>query len=76
MRAFYVAIGALSFAAVQEGAHAHHSYSEYDDQRTVEFEGKLLDVAWQNPHVRFMVEAVDASNRAVVWDIESTSLNE
>lgn len=74
MRVRYLAIGVVGFTAVH-GVHAHHSYSEYDDQRTVELEGKLLDVAWQNPHVRFMVEAVDASDRVVVWDIESTSLN-
>jgi hypothetical protein len=49
--------------------------SEYDDQRSVEFEGTLLDVAWQNPHVRFMVEAKDANDRVVVWDVESTSVN-
>ena len=56
-------------------AYAHHSYAEYDDQRTIEFEGRLLDVAWQNPHIRFMVEAKDENNRVVVWDIEATSVN-
>jgi hypothetical protein len=54
---------------------AHHSYSEYNDQETVEFAGKLVDVAWQNPHVRFMVEAKDDKDRVVVWDVESTSVN-
>jgi hypothetical protein len=58
-----------------QGVHAHHSYSEYDDQRTIEFQGKLVDVAWQNPHVRFAVETADANNQVVTWDIESTSLN-
>lgn len=54
---------------------AHHSYAEYNDQATVEFEGKLVDVAWQNPHVRFMVEAKGDNDRVVVWDVESTSVN-
>jgi hypothetical protein len=33
---------------------AHHSGSEYA-QTTVEIEGTLLEVAWQNPHVHFFV---------------------
>ena len=56
-------------------AGAHHSYSEYDDKQTIEFEGKLIDVAWQNPHVRFTVEVKDKNDRVTLWDIESTSVN-
>jgi hypothetical protein len=58
-----------------QSAGAHHSYSEYDDQQAVEFEGKLVDVAWQNPHVRFTVQSAGPDSRVVTWDIESTSLN-
>lgn len=68
----------LSVAIVgycSQNADAHHSYAEYDDQQTVEFDGTLVDVAWQNPHVRFTVEAAGADGRVSTWDIESTSLN-
>ena len=54
---------------------AHHSYSEYDDSKSVEAEGKLVEVAWQNPHARILVESVDPSGTRVVWDIESAGLN-
>jgi len=74
-------IKALSLAAlvgvalVPLAAHAHHSYSEYDDTKSVEVEGKLVEVAWQNPHARILVESVDAAGARVTWDIESAGLN-
>jgi hypothetical protein len=72
---------ALLFAAVvgvgliAPSAHAHHSYSEYDDTKSVEVEGKLVEVAWRNPHARILVESVDAAGARVTWDIESAGLN-
>jgi hypothetical protein len=53
---------------------AHHSGSEYAPT-TVEIEGTLLEVAWQNPHVHFFVRAKDANGNAVTWDIEANSLS-
>jgi uncharacterized protein DUF6152 len=53
---------------------AHHSGSEYD-RTTVEIEGTLLEVAWQNPHVHFFVRAKDADGKETTWDIESNSLS-
>ena len=53
---------------------AHHSGSEYA-QTTVEIEGTLQEVAWQNPHVHFFVRAKDANGNLVTWDIESNSLS-
>ena len=60
---------------IASGARAHHSYSEYDDQRIVEIEGTLAKVAMQNPHIHFYVAGVGADGRAITWDLESTSLN-
>jgi hypothetical protein len=56
------------------GIRAHHSGSEYD-RTTIEIEGKLLDVAWQTPHVHFTVRTVDPSGKAITWDIEANSLS-
>lgn len=56
-------------------AHAHHSYSEYDDTKSVEVEGKLVEASWRNPHARIVVESVDAAGARVTWDIESAGLN-
>jgi hypothetical protein len=53
---------------------AHHSGSEYD-RTTVEIEGTLVELVWQNPHVHFGVRTADASGKTVVWDIEANSLS-
>jgi hypothetical protein len=53
---------------------AHHSGSEYD-RTIVEIEGTLLEVAWQNPHVHFIVRAPDPSGKVLTWDIEADSLS-
>jgi hypothetical protein len=52
---------------------AHHSFAEFDQQRTVEIAGILRDVAWENPHVKLKVQTVEAG-KAVVWDIECHSV--
>jgi hypothetical protein len=62
-------------ALLQHSAGAHHSYSEYDDAKSVEVEGKLVGVGWQNPHARILIESVDASGARVTWDVESAGLN-
>jgi hypothetical protein len=53
---------------------AHHSGSEYAPT-TVEIEGTLLEVAWQNPHVHFFLRAKDEKGALVTWDIEANSLS-
>jgi hypothetical protein len=53
---------------------AHHSGSEYA-RNTIEIEGTLQEVAWQNPHVHFFVRTKDANGNVVTWDIEANSLS-
>ena len=60
--------------ALGAGLRAHHSGSEYD-RRTIEIEGRLVEVAWQNPHVHFLVQTTDPSGKPVTWDIEANSLS-
>ena len=60
--------------ALGAGLRAHHSGSEYD-RRTIEIEGRLVEVAWQNPHVHFLVRTTDPSGKPVTWDIEANSLS-
>ncbi len=63
---------AMLFAA---SAWAHHSYSEFDDQQTVEIEGELTKASWINPHAVLTVRAKDTSGKAVTWEIETTPVN-
>ena len=53
---------------------AHHSGSEYD-RTTVEIEGTLVELVWQNPHVHFGVRTSGKDSKPVVWDIEANSLS-
>src|SRR5687767_5082169 len=53
---------------------AHHSGSEYA-QTTVEIEGTLQEVAWQNPHVHFFVRTKDEKGNLVTWEIEANSVS-
>jgi len=53
---------------------AHHSGSEYD-RTTVEIEGTLVELVWQNPHVHFGVRTTDKDGKTAVWDIEANSLS-
>jgi hypothetical protein len=54
---------------------SHHSATEYDYGRIVEVEGVLVELKWQNPHVRFKVRAADVQGKPVIWDIEGSSLS-
>ena len=65
---------ALLLLVVPAVAPAHHSGSEYD-RTTVEIEGTLVELVWQNPHVHFGVRTVDAKGKTVTWDIEANSLS-
>jgi hypothetical protein len=56
-------------------APAHHSYAEYDQQSTIEIQGTLKNVAWQNPHVRFTVLVTKKGAAPQTWAIESSGIN-
>src|SRR5262245_485418 len=63
----------VSVSLMSMPAHAHHSYTEFDDQKTVEVEGTLVAAAWQNPHTMITVRANDGSDR--VWQVETSPVN-
>jgi len=64
----------IAWSVLTVGIGAHHSGSEYD-RTTIEIQGQLLEVAWQNPHVHFSVRTTDPSGKVVTWDIEANSLS-
>jgi hypothetical protein len=41
----------------------------YNTSRFVEIEGEITELAWENPHVRFVVATADGAS----WRIESNS---
>ncbi len=66
--------GSMYLLGAALAAHAHHSYTEFDREQTVEIEGTLVAVKWQNPHTQLEVRVAD-SGESVVWDIETGSVN-
>ena len=45
--------GALAFTNM---AYAHHGWSSFDQERPIYLEGKVLKVAWRNPHAELELE--------------------
>jgi hypothetical protein len=68
-----LAAAALTSLALPSLAYAHHSFTEFDQARTIQISGTLKDVAWQNPHVRLRVESIE-NGTAVTWDVETSSI--
>ena len=56
-------------------AAAHHSYTEFDSAQTIEVEGQLLNVVWQNPHAHIEVQAAGPDGSLVTWEVETSGLN-
>jgi hypothetical protein len=55
---------------------AHHSISAgYDPQQTIEIEGQLTAIRWQNPHILLTLAVTDGDGRKVSWELESLSAN-
>ena len=54
-------------------AAAHHSFAKFDRQRTIELEGELVEVRWQNPHVQFTLRSLGTDGKAQDWRLETNS---
>ena len=59
------------FAALP--ASAHHGWSSFDQARPLYLEGKVLQVAWRNPHVELKLE-LPAEGLKLPADLASRSL--
>lgn len=51
-------------------ASAHHSFAEFDTSDTVEIEGQVVAVNWQNPHVTLTLRSSDST-----WGLEAQDVN-
>jgi hypothetical protein len=52
-RRIVLGLGALALAP---RAFAHHGWSSFDQDRPIWLEGKVVKVAWRNPHAEFEIE--------------------
>jgi Family of unknown function (DUF6152) len=62
---------ALVFAALSAPAFAHHSFSMFDQDKTVTMKGTVKEVEWTNPHSWLRVVVVDQpSGKSMQWAFE------
>ena len=54
-------------------ASAHHSFAKFDRQRSIELEGELVEVRWQNPHVTFELRGRGPDGQVQTWQLETNS---
>ena len=69
-----VALFALLVSGTRMAAH-HSAAAEYDESKTVTVTGKVSAVEWENPHVRFTVDAAGPGNQVTSWTFELASPN-
>jgi hypothetical protein len=67
-----IIIAALSVLLVPASVLGHHSRSEFANE-TVEIEGVLTEVVWQNPHIALFVDVTGDNGEVENWRIEGWS---
>jgi uncharacterized protein DUF6152 len=68
---------AITVAAFSLQAQAHHSFSMFDQEKTITISGTLKEFEWTNPHCWLHVNVTDpASGRVVDWAFEMGSVGQ
>ncbi|MBX3610232.1 MAG: hypothetical protein KF871_10070 [Hydrogenophaga sp.] len=52
----FLILGSMPLAGVAGPAMAHHGWSGFDQSRPIYLAGKVVEVAWRNPHAELIVE--------------------
>jgi hypothetical protein len=66
---------AAACAAVSTPVYAHHSFSMFDNQKSLTLEGTIKEFQWTNPHSWIQVLVKDKAGKDVEWSIEGGSPN-
>jgi hypothetical protein len=55
---------------------AHHAFAaEFDKDRPIKLEGKVIKMQWINPHPWIHIEVMGEDGKAAVWMIEASAPN-
>jgi hypothetical protein len=64
---------ACSLIGASSQVFAHHSFSMFDQSKTVTVIGKVTEVQWTNPHVWIFLDGAPAGGKKEKWGVEFTS---
>jgi hypothetical protein len=70
-----VLIQMLAAVLLVAPAAAHHSFSaEFEADKTAELSGKIVQVWWSNPHVRYRLEVTGAGGETEQWELQALNI--
>jgi Family of unknown function (DUF6152) len=70
MRAKLLLLTCAAATAVALPAAAHHSFSMFDRQKTVQLTGIVKQLEWMNPHTWLDLMVADKDGKAVLYPLE------
>ena len=70
MKCRIAGLAAVAAAALAMPASAHHSFSMFDQQKTVTLKVTVEELEWVNPHVWLRVMIPDAAGTPRLWALE------
>jgi hypothetical protein len=65
----------LAVISIPISGFSHHSFAEFDQTITNEYEGTIVDIVWRNPHVRLSIRATDNTGGGMLWRMEAQDIN-
>jgi hypothetical protein len=70
------ALGGLMLACgALAPAEAHHSFAaEFEADKTAELSGKIVQVWWNNPHIRYRLEVEGDNGARDSWELQASSI--
>src|SRR5690606_35595348 len=73
VRPLSLALAASLLTLAGTPAAAHHSFAKFDTRRSIELEGELVELRWQNPHVTFELRGRGPDGVERIWELETNS---